>query len=96
MKLGYDGEEMRDAPRERNLPVRGLKELCAADRRAWTDCGKLANVGVVVASLTCGGRFGVARGVSQVLLQFLGRSLVCGEGWEVDGFSFLLSAAKKG
>ena len=30
MKLGYDGEEMRDMPKERDLPARGLKELCAA------------------------------------------------------------------
>ena len=49
-----------------------------------------------VASLACGERFGVARGVSQALLRFLGRSLVCGEGLEVDGFSSLLLVVENG
>ena len=38
-------KETRDVLKGRKLPVRGLEQMCTADRQAWTDCSELAESG---------------------------------------------------
>ena len=76
-------EEIRDTPKDRKLPTCGLEEMCVAGWRAWTDCGELVERGKLLwAAVTCGGRFGVASGVSQALLRALEVCVMC---WEMLG-----------
>ena len=53
--------------------------------QAWKECGELAEAEATVASLTCGGRFGKARGVSQKFLQVPEVAVLCVEGSGVLG-----------
>ena len=85
-----------DMPKERNLPAHGLKKLCAAVDELGRNAASLRRGEATVGSLACGGRFRVARRISQALPWVLGRSVL---GWRclvVMGSPLFLSAEKMG